>query len=204
VDESPASAYHRRHDVALSIPAFLPFQRLDFMNPIEQLFSDVIAAGTSSLPLAADVPTMDAMMAARVLSRALHLICAIILGGGVFYLRTILAPSGAGACFGDRRAIWARWVGIASGILLLSGLFNFFTIINAAKATGDPVPVTYHIFFGIKFLLGLGVMFIMSLVAGKSAGAEKARQNLSRWLNIAWTSVMAIVILGAMMRMMHG
>jgi hypothetical protein len=53
-------------------------------------------------------------------------------------------------------------------------------------------------------LLGLGVMLIMSLVAGKTAAAERVRQDMSRWLNIAWTSVMAIVILGAMMRMMHG
>jgi hypothetical protein len=154
--------------------------------------------------LALAAPTIDALMAARILSRALHLVCAIMLGGGVFYLRTILAPSGAAACFGDRRAIWARWVGIASGILILSGLFNYITILRAAREAGSPVEFTYHIFFGIKFLLGLGVMFIMSLVAGKTAAAERARQDLSRWLNIAWTSVMAIVILGAMMRMMHG
>jgi putative copper export protein len=147
---------------------------------------------------------MDAMMAARVLSRALHLVCAIILGGGVFYLRTILAPGGAASCFGERRAIWARWVAIASAILLVSGLFNYITILRAARGAGSPVQFTYHIFFLIKFLLGLGVMFIMSLVAGKTAAAERVRQDMSRWLNIAWTSVMAIVILGAMMRMMHG
>lgn len=164
---------------------------------LHELISNVAA-----LPLAAT--TMDAMTATRVLSRALHLVCAIILGGGVFYLRTILAPSGAAACFGDRRAIWARWVGIASGILLLSGMFNYITILRAAREAGSPVEMTYHIFFGIKFLLGLGVMFIMSLVAGKTAAADRVRQDLSRWLNIAWTSVMAIVILGAMMRMMHG
>ena len=74
---------------------------------------------------------------------------------------------------------------------------------SAAREAGNPVELTYHIFFGIKFLLGLGVMFIMSLVAGKTAAADRARQDLSRWLNIAWTSVVAIVILGAMMRMMH-
>jgi putative copper export protein len=164
------------------------------------MLHDLISHATELL-LAA--PTMDAMMATRVLSRALHLVCAIILGGGVFYIRTILAPSGAAECFGDRRAVWARWVGIASGILLLSGMFNYITIIRAAREAGSPVELTYHIFFVIKFLLGLGVMFIMSLVAGKTAAADRARQNLSRWLNIAWTSVMAIVILGAMMRMMH-
>lgn len=165
---------------------------------------DELTLQAGLLAQAAGEPTMDAMMATRVLSRALHLVCAIILGGGVFYIRTILAPGGASACFGERRAIWARWVAIASAVLLVSGLFNFMTIVRAAKAAGDPLAFTYHVFFGIKFLLGLGVMFIMSLVAGKTAAAERVRQDMSQWLNIAWTSVMAIVILGAMMRMMHG
>jgi hypothetical protein len=156
------------------------------------------------LPLAAGEPVMDAAMATRVLSRALHLLCAIMLGGGVFYMRTVLAAAGPEACFAGRRQVWARWAAVASTILLITGMYNYIMYVRAAKLPdATPLPPTYHMLFGIKFLLALFVMFVAALVAGNSAGAEKARSQLSRWLNLAWTSVMAIVILGAMMRFFH-
>lgn len=165
---------------------------------------DIAVQSLNALPLAAGELVMDGTTAIRIASRALHLLFAIVLGGGVFYMRSVLAHSGPDACFAGRREVWARWVMVASAFLLASGLYNFMTIVRASKVAGaEPLPSTYHMFFGIKFLLGILVMFIVSLVAGKTAAAEKARANLSRWLNIAWTSVMAIVILGAMMRFMH-
>lgn len=158
----------------------------------------------TALPLAAGEPVMDGATALRVFSRALHLLCAIILGGGVFYMRSVLAYSGPEACFAGRRQVWARWVAVASTILLVTGLYNYITYVRATKLPdAAPLPSTYHTLFTVKFLLGLFVMFIAALVSGKSAGAEKARGNMSRWLNIAWTSVMAIVIIGAMMRFLH-
>jgi hypothetical protein len=57
--------------------------------------------------------------------------------------------------------------------------------------------------FGIKFLLAIGLMGIASVVAGKTAVAERVRASMPRWLNIAWTLVMAIVVVGAMMRFFH-
>jgi hypothetical protein len=73
-----------------------------------------------------------------------------------------------------------------------------------AKAPGaDALPQTYHMLFGIKFLLALGLMGVASIVAGKTAAAERARANMPRWLNVAWTLVMAIVVVGAMMRFFH-
>jgi phosphoglucomutase len=100
--------------------------------------------------------------------------------------------------------VWSRWIAIASTVLIATGLFNFMMIDRAAKVPGaEPLASTYHMLFGFKFLLALVVMFIASLLAGKSAGAEKARANMSRWLAIAWTCVIAIAILGAMMRLFH-
>ncbi|HYO26031.1 MAG TPA: hypothetical protein VEQ85_13895, partial [Lacipirellulaceae bacterium] len=159
---------------------------------------------TAAVPLAAGEPPMDAFMATRIFSRALHILFAIVLGGGVFYIRSVLADGGADAAFGARRQVWARWVMVASALLIVTGLFNYVASIRAAKAPGAvPLPQTYHMLFGVKFLLGLLVMFLAALVAGKTASADKARGNLRRWMSVAWTSVMAIVIIGAMMRMMH-
>jgi hypothetical protein len=156
------------------------------------------------LPLAAGEPVMDGQTSFRVISRALHILCAIMLGGGIFYMRSVLAPSGPEACFADRRQVWARWVMIASTLLLATGLFNYIMYVRDGKVEGaTPLPSTYHTFFGIKFLLALVVMFIGAFIAGRSSGAEKARTKISTWLNAAWTIVMAIVILGSMMRFMH-
>ncbi len=148
-------------------------------------------------------PQIDGPYVARVISRIVHILCAIILGGGLFYMRTILAPSGAAACFGDRRSVWARWVGIATFLLLASGLYNYVTIVRGEKAAGHALPTSYHMLFGIKFLLALLVFFIAAILAGRTSAAERFRANMARWLKIAWTAVMAIVIIGALLRTYH-
>jgi hypothetical protein len=155
------------------------------------------------LPLA-ELPEMDAMFFVRVVSRILHILAAIILGGGLFYIRSILSHAGADACFADRRAAWARWVGIMSLLLLASGLFNLFAIIRDARDAGEKLPAAYHALFGVKFLLGLLVMFIAAILAGRTQLADRFRMNMRRWLNVAWGAVIAIVVIGALLRMMHG
>ena len=54
--------------------------------------------------------------------------------------------------------------------------------------------------FGIKFLLALFVFFVAAILAGKTSLADKFRGHMGRWLNLAWTAVMAIIIIGALMR----
>ncbi len=154
--------------------------------------------------LADATPPVDVASAMRVFSRALHIMGAIILGGGMFYIRSILSYSGPEACFAGRRVVWARWVAFATFLLLFSGVFNFMVIYNQSKAPGGtPLPPTYHMLFGIKTLLGLVVMFVAALLAGRTAAAERARLNMRLWLNVGWSAVMAIVVLGAMLRMLH-
>ncbi len=157
-----------------------------------------------SLLLAAGAPTMDGPTIARIVSRALHLLCAMILGGGVFYIRSVLADAGPEACFAGRRQVWARWIAVASTVLIATGLFNYITYVRDAKAPGaTALPQAYHMLFGVKFLLAIGLMGVASIVAGKTAAAERLRANMPRWLNVSWTLVMAIVVIGAMMRFFH-
>jgi uncharacterized membrane protein len=152
----------------------------------------------------AATPAVDAAVVTRVASRVLHILGAIILGGGLFYIRTILSPSGIEACYADRRVVWARWVGLATFLLLASGIYNFIVILNQSKEPdGKPLDSTYHMLFGIKMLLGLLVMFIAAILAGRTGLADRARANRKLWLNVAWASVLAIIVLGAMLRMMH-
>ncbi len=153
--------------------------------------------------LAAGRPVVDGAYLLQLVSRVLHILSAIILVGGLFYIRSILSPAGVDACFAGRRAVWARWVGMATFLLLASGIYNLLIIINQAKAAGEKLDPTYHALIGIKLLLALGVMFLMAVLAGKSALAEKFRGNMRKWLNIAWMAALATVVIGALLRTYH-
>ncbi len=139
----------------------------------------------------------------QLISRVLHILSAVILVGGLFYIRTILSPSGPEACFADRRAIWAKWVGITTAFLLLTGIYNLIVIIGQSKADGIKLPPTYHILFGTKFLLGLLVMFIAAILAGKTEAADRFRAQMGKWLNIAWLAAVAIIVIAAILRTLH-
>lgn len=156
------------------------------------------------LALVAQVqPTVDATYVLQLLARVLHILSAIILVGGLFYQRSILSASGTEACFAGRRNVWAKWVGITTFLLLATGLYNFITIVRAAKGIDAPLPSTYHALFGIKFLLGLVVMFLAAIMAGKTGAAERFREKMGTWLNVAWVASLAILILAAMLRTYH-
>jgi uncharacterized membrane protein len=146
---------------------------------------------------------MDGQELVQLASRALHILGAIVLAGGLFYIRSVLSPSGVDACFAGRRAVWAKWVGIATFLLLGTGIYNFFAIKNQVEADGGELVKNYNMLFGIKFLLGLVVMFIAAILSGKTSLAEKFRANMGRWLNFAWFAVVAIVVLAAMLRTLH-
>jgi putative copper export protein len=146
---------------------------------------------------------LDGEQLVQLVSRVLHILGAIVLAGGLFYIRSVLSPAGVDACFAGRRAVWAKWVGIATLLLLVTGIYNFLVINNQVKADGGKLEPTYHMLFGIKFLLGLLVMFLAAMLSGKTAAAEKFRANMGRWLNIAWFAVVAIVVLAAMLRTLH-
>jgi len=66
---------------------------------------------------------MSGMALVQVVSRVLHILGAIILAGGVFFLRSVLFPTGMEEWFKEKRGIWARWVAIATFLLLVTGLW---------------------------------------------------------------------------------
>jgi putative copper export protein len=151
------------------------------------------------------LPPMDGMYWLMLATRVLHILGAIILVGGLFYLRMIVnsAPASDKArsvdeIFAGSRGRWAMWVGIAALLLIATGLFNYFTFMQIYDEFDGP----YHMLFGIKFLLGLGVIFIASLLAGRTAAADRFRQGIRGWLAAAIVLGIAILIIAAMMRTM--
>lgn len=125
--------------------------------------------------------------------RALHVLSAITLLGGVMAWRFAAIPAES-ALAGDIRAkvgnaaaaAWRPWVLAAVAGLLISGTYNFLH-----KTGLTPV---YHAIFGIKILLALHV-FAAAILAARPDNPRRARQ-----LTGVVVSGIIIVILSAVLR----
>ena len=146
---------------------------------------------------------MDTTYWLMLASRVLHILSAVVLLGGVFYLRMIVAPAAAAneesvsdPWFGGRRSAWAMWVGITTLVLLVTGLWNFIQIVQTHEKLGG----AYHAAFGVKLLLALAVLFLAAMLAGKSRAGERFRQDMGRWLGVCLLLGVLVVILGGFLR----
>lgn len=154
--------------------------------------------------LLADSPTpvIDAGWAILLVSRVLHTVSAAILLGGLVYLKHLVAPLVAGsanpgeALYHGRRTKWAMLVMASTLFLLLSGFFNLWNYMVGY----EKLPSTYHMLFGIKFLLAMFVFFVAAGTAGKSPMAVKMQLDIKRWLNLAVGAALLVFVLGAVMR----
>jgi uncharacterized membrane protein len=143
------------------------------------------------------------MLIVDILSRWLHVISAIVLMGGSIYTRFVLMPAAAQLPDAEHaklrdavRRSWAKTVGAAIGLLLLSGLFNY---VRAIK--GDVKPSSlYHALIGTKMLLSLAVFFLASALSGKAAAFEGIRKNARTWLGVTITLAAIIVALGSVVK----
>jgi uncharacterized membrane protein len=145
---------------------------------------------------------MDGMELAGLALRWIHILAAITLMGGAIFQRFALMPAAAELddAAHDRlkaavRGRWSKLVMMSAGGLLLSGLVNIGLLI-ANYTLAKP----YHMLFGIKFLLALVVLYIASLLAGRSAAAERARQNAKTLLTVNLALATIVVCLGGYMR----
>jgi len=148
------------------------------------------------------MPHIDGMYWLMLLSRILHILGAIVLVGGLFYLRFVVSPVGAPAgaapvdqFFSGHRAAWAKWVGIATLLLLVTGLWNYMRTINTRE-----LPSSYHMIAGLKMLAGIALFFLAALLAGRSAAADAFRQKWRFWLNVCLLIGVVTVVLGSILR----
>jgi uncharacterized membrane protein len=135
-------------------------------------------------------------------SRVLHILSAVVLLGGLFYLAKVVTPAATSTetepddqYFGGRRAAWAMWVGVASGLLLATGFWNYFRFMRTYE-----LDKSYHMVLGIKMLVGIALMFVAALIAGRSPLAQKLRQRWMVWLNVCLLLGIITVALGSVLR----
>jgi uncharacterized membrane protein len=138
-----------------------------------------------------------------ILFRWLHIVPAIVAVGGTIFMRMALVPAAAGLPDAARpafheavRSHWARWVHAAILFLLVSGFYNFFTLNARYKL---PLPA-YHILFSVKLLLALAIFAIASLLSGRTAVAQRMRQNAPTWLNLNIALAVLLICISGVMR----
>jgi uncharacterized membrane protein len=134
--------------------------------------------------------------------RWLHILAGMTAVGGMIFLRAVVVPS-IGAIstdafksfHGQMRPRWAKIVAAAIGTLLITGLVNFIITVKLYE-----VPKWYHMVWGIKFLIALVIFFISSVMAGRSALADKFRANVRMWLNLNIFLAVVVVCLSGVLK----
>ena len=149
------------------------------------------------------MPRFDAAYCLALTSRVLHILSAIVLVGGVFYLRMIVAPrlrqsdadAGSDPWFAGRRGAWAMWVGITTLLLIVTGLWNFVDTIRS-----NEIATSYHMLGTLKIVVALVVFALAAILAGKTNVAEKLREKMKRWLGVCLVAAVIVVMIGSVMR----
>ncbi|MCA9189446.1 MAG: hypothetical protein R3E01_10845 [Pirellulaceae bacterium] len=135
-----------------------------------------------------------------------HILSAVVLAGGTIGWRVAVVP-GLTALGGEQREAflqasrkpWSMVVGITSGLLLASGLYNAIVIIIRNDFSNAPLP--YHALVAVKLLLALVLFFLAARLSGKSSGAVRFRERLTFWLNVNCLLAILLVCLGGLMRL---
>lgn len=140
------------------------------------------------------------------ISRWTHILSAIFMLGGTFFLRFVLIPV-ASVVLDEtthghlRQAIrnrWKRFVHVFILLFLASGLYNYLAV---TRFQHEDQPL-YHALFGIKFLLALVIFALASMLVGRSGAAQKLQANGPLWLGIVLVLAVAVSMIGGYMKLM--
>ena len=138
--------------------------------------------------------------------RWLHITSSIIVVGGVFYYRFAVLPAIESLPEAQRDSLtavmrrnWAMLARLAMLLLLVTGLTNMILVpMNFDFA--EEGRKAYNILVGVKFLLALPIFFIVDMLNGRSATAERFRQKSRMWLNVAVFLSIVVIVIGGYVR----
>ena len=145
------------------------------------------------------------------ISRFVHIVTAITLAGGLIYISRVQLPAlqelgGQEGSGGDDelnetlRRRWARLVMFSIMCLILSGVYNYITTINAAKAGQIELAKFYHPVVGVKIILAFGVFFLASILSGRTPAARRMQENLRSRMHLTVLAVVVIVALASALK----
>ena len=137
------------------------------------------------------------------LMRVLHIFGAVTLGGAIVFMGLAFLPGVARLADDERRGFfdavrprWAMLVGIGTGLLLVSGLYN-----AAMMSIRFTFPeVNYNALLGVKIILAMAIFLLAALLSGRSGAAERMREKLSMWLKITILLLVGVLAIAAVMK----
>jgi uncharacterized membrane protein len=146
---------------------------------------------------------MDGTTLLNLISRWLHVIPVIVMVGGTLFLRLALLPALAASENAELRDTvresvrkkWAKWIGICTLLLLVTGLYNAYF-----KAITYELSPLYNGLLLVKILLAFAVFYLAARLSGRSAKAVQMRQREIHWTNILCVLMLTIVLLAGAMK----
>lgn len=139
-----------------------------------------------------------------VLSHWIHIVFAAVALGGLLYGGFVLGPSMSVLADADRAALAERLATrfrpialTALALLLISGSYNLFRAIERGA------DASYHMAFGIKFLLALHVLGMLFFVSTPPSGDPAKDAKRPRLMIGGAISALIVFALGAYLRSLH-
>jgi uncharacterized membrane protein len=148
---------------------------------------------------------MDSNELIALVMRWIHILCAVAVGGSILFHWLVLRPAAAKALSPEqhaalREALMKRWKMIIHPsivLFLISGFYNFMVVTAPLhKGQGE-----YHMMFGIKFLLAIGVFAMAIILTSTKKWSEKWRQGAAGWMLLALLVIATVMVGGYMKRM---
>lgn len=139
----------------------------------------------------------------NVLMRWMHILAAIGLVGGSFFLRFVLVPAAGSVLDPDthanlREQVRKRWsmvVNIGMLMFIVSGFYNYLMVTRFEH----PDEPTYHMLFGIKFLLAMVVFFLAALLTSRK---QRLAAKSPMWMGVMLTVALTVILIAGYMKMM--
>jgi len=137
-----------------------------------------------------------------ILFRWLHMLAAITAVGGTIFMRLALLPAAALLPEAQRtalhQAVRRRWAGFVMASILFLLLSGFYNLIR--KLQLPDVPPSYHMLFGIKFILAIVIFFVASALVGRAAAFARMRANAKLWLTVNMVLAVLVVCISGVLR----
>jgi len=136
-------------------------------------------------------------------SRWLHISTAIVLVGGMVFIRFVLNPNAEQLPPSEHDRLrelvtagWRKFVRAGILLFLLTGFYNYIAV-AAPKHHGDGL---YHALMGTKIILAFGVFFLAEALVGRSAAFARLREQRKMWLMVLILVAFVIVAISSVLR----
>lgn len=137
--------------------------------------------------------------------RWLHIFCAVVVAGSIFFYCFAIMPASKKAFDGDmpdafRVAMMKKWKLLLHPpiiLFLVSGMY-YYSSVTRFLHDGQPL---YHALFGVKFLLALVIFALYIAMTSTMKWSEGIRDKNALWALLVLL-VAAVVAIGGVMRVM--